>query len=196
MILFFDTETSGLPRKWNAPITQSSNWPRLVQIAWIVFNEEGERISKSDYIIKHENFLIPVEASNIHRITTDKALSEGKDLIEVLNKFNIEIDNCNILVAHNMNFDSKIIGAEMIRKNLTTNLFSKQLICTMEVSSAFCKIPGNYGYKWPKLSELYIKLFGEDFKEAHNASSDIEATAKCFWKLKELNIIKYSRTSP
>jgi DNA polymerase III alpha subunit (gram-positive type) len=95
-----------------------------------------------------------------------------------------------------MNFDSKIIGAEMIRKNLTTNLFSKQLICTMEVSSAFCKIPGNYGYKWPKLSELYIKLFGEDFKEAHNASSDIEATAKCFWKLKELNIIKYSRTSP
>ena len=114
----------------------------------------------------------------------------GKDLLVVLNALNREIDNSDILVAHNINFDSKIIGAEMIRRNLTTNLFAKRLVCTMESSTNFCQIPGDYGYKWPKLSELYIKLFGEDFQEAHNASADIEAAAKCFWKLKELNIIK------
>jgi DNA polymerase III alpha subunit (gram-positive type) len=189
MILFFDTETSGLPKNWRAPITDSSNWPRLVQIAWIVFNEEGERIYNEDNIIKPENFLIPEEASNIHGITTEIALAKGRDLIEVLQALNNKIDNSDILVAHNMNFDSRIIGAEMIRNNLSTNLFNKQLICTMEASTNFCALPSDYGYKWPKLSELHVKLFGENFQEAHNASVDIEATAKCFWKLKELNII-------
>jgi DNA polymerase III epsilon subunit-like protein len=189
MLLFFDTETTGLPKDWKAPITDINNWPRLVQIAWIVFNEDGERINNEDYIIKPEKFLIPEEASKVNGITTDIALTDGRDLLEVLCALNREIDNADILVAHNMNFDSKIIGAEMIRKKLTTNLFSKRLICTMEVSTNFCKIPSNYGYKWPKLSELHIKLFGEDFQEAHNASVDIQATAKCFWKLMELNII-------
>ncbi|MFA7288363.1 MAG: 3'-5' exonuclease [Melioribacteraceae bacterium] len=190
MILFFDTETTGLPINWNIPITDSSNWPRLVQIAWIVFNDIGERLNNENNIIKPENFLIPLEASNIHGVTTEKALSEGRDLIEVLNAFNCEIDNCDTLVAHNMNFDSKIIGAEMIRINLATNLFAKRLICTMETSTNFCKIYSNAGYKWPKLSELYFRLFGVDFQDAHDASADVEATAKCFWKLKELSIIK------
>ncbi|MBU1043159.1 MAG: 3'-5' exonuclease [Candidatus Omnitrophica bacterium] len=190
MILFFDTETSGLPRNWKAPISDGNNWPRLVQIAWIVFNEKGERIRTKDYIIKPEGFLIPAEAAKIHGISTEKAINDGKDLSAVLNEFNGEINSSDILVAHNINFDSKIIGAEMIRKEITTNLFSRKLVCTMESTTNFCKIPGLYGNKWPKLSELYMKLFGEDFEEAHNASADIEATAKCFWKLKEINIIK------
>ena len=89
-----------------------------------------------------------------------------------------------------MNFDSKIIGSELVRNKLPTSLFSKELFCTMIASKNFCEIPGKYGFKWPKLSELYIKLFGEDFEEAHNASADIEATAKCFWKLMDKNIIE------
>jgi len=190
MILFFDTETSGLPRNWKAPVTDGNNWPRLVQIAWIIFNDNGQRISTKDYIIKPEGFIIPEEASKIHGISTEKAIKDGKELSVVLNEFNKEIDNVDILVAHNINFDSKIVGAEMIRKEIKTNLFSKKLICTMESTTNFCQIPGLYGNKWPKLSELHVKLFGEDFEEAHNALVDIEATAKCFWKLKELNIIK------
>ena len=34
-LLFFDTETTGLPSDYNAPINNSHNWPRLVQISWI-----------------------------------------------------------------------------------------------------------------------------------------------------------------
>ena len=174
---------------WKAPIADGNNWPRLVQIAWIIFNENGERIRSKDYIIKPENFLIPEEASKIHGISTEKAMELGEDLLLVLNDLNNEINNSDILIAHNINFDSKIVGAEMIRKNLTTNLFAKRLVCTMESTTSFCQIPGLYGYKWPKLSELHIKLFNEDFQEAHNALADIEATAKCFWKLKELKLI-------
>ena len=59
----------------------------------------------------------------------------------------------------------------------------------MESTINFCAIKGPYGNKWPKLSELYYKLFRTDFKEAHNAIVDISATAKCFWELKRLGKI-------
>lgn len=35
--LFIDTETTGLPKEYDAPYTDIDNWPRLVQLAWIVF---------------------------------------------------------------------------------------------------------------------------------------------------------------
>ena len=59
----------------------------------------------------------------------------------------------------------------------------------MRESVNFCKIEGHNNYKWPTLSELHLKLFNKDFSEAHNASADIDACAKCFFKLKKMNII-------
>ena len=73
--------------------------------------------------------------------------------------------------------------------NLTTDFFNKSKLCTMKSSTGYCKIPGNYGYKWPKLSELHLKLFGEDFEEAHDASADINATEKCFWEMRKIGLI-------
>lgn len=189
MLLFFDTETTGLPKNWKAPITDSANWPRLVQIAWLVFKENGDRIDSNNFIIKPEGFSIPVDAARVHGITNSIALDKGVELIKVLNLFNQDINKVNTIVAHNLSFDLNVIGAEMFRKKINTDINYKQSICTMEASTNYCKIPGNYGFKWPKLSELHVKLFGIDFKEAHNASVDIEATTKCFWKLKELKII-------
>ena len=93
------------------------------------------------------------------------------------------------LVAHNMQFDEKIVGAEFIRNNIKNSLPSKERICTMLKSKEFCAIPGSYGLKWPTLSELHTKLFGRDFDNAHDAYSDITATANCFWELKKLRII-------
>ncbi len=126
----------------------------------------------------------------MHRITTERALKEGADLAEILEAFSQLINEANYLVAHNISFDEKIIGAEFYRKKIASNLDRIDKICTMQSTTNFCKIPGNYGYKWPKLQELHIKLFGEEIEEAHNAAADIDATVKCFWKLKELKIIK------
>jgi len=66
---------------------------------------------------------------------------------------------------------------------------SKNKICTMQSTTDYVAIPGNYGYKWPKLGELHQKLFGFGFEEAHNAAADINATAKCFWEAKRLGIL-------
>lgn len=189
MYLFFDTETTGLPKNWKAPVTDLNNWPRMIQIAWILCDTDGNRIESANFIIKPENFTIPVQASKIHGITTEKAIRDGVDLAQVLTKFNELVEEADFIVAHNISFDEMIVGAELIRKNIQSNFGRKRKLCTMKVSTNFCRIPGPYGYKWPKLSELHIKLFGEDFDEAHDAVVDINATEKCFWAMRKKGLI-------
>ncbi len=189
MYLFFDTETTGLPKSWKAPVSDLNNWPRLVQIAWLQYDDKGNKVSGKDYIIKPDGWTIPEEASRVHGISTERAEKEGVELKMVLDEFAKLIEESNYLVAHNMSFDEKIIGAEFLREGITNSLFQTERLCTMHASTKYCKLPGNYGYKWPKLSELHIKLFDVDFEEAHNASVDIEACAKCFWELKRRDII-------
>lgn len=189
MYLFFDTETNGLPRDWKAPVANLSNWPRLVQIAWILFDGEGNELGRNDHIIRPVGFTIPSDASSIHGITTERALSEGVDLRHVLDEFRMQLDLSRSLVAHNISFDEKIVGAEFLRSGMENLIPMKRHICTMQGSTDFCAIPGNYGYKWPKLEELHVKLFGRSFSEAHNAAADINATAKCFWELRRRGVI-------
>jgi len=189
MYLFFDTETTGLPRNWKAPVSDLSNWPRLVQLAWLHYDKDGNKIGGNNLIIKPDGFTIPSDASRIHGISFDRAMSEGVGLQGVLNDFQNLITQSTYLVAHNMSFDEKIVGAEFLRKNMTNSLAAKNKICTMEKSTNFCKLDGPYGYKWPKLSELHYKLFGTGFEEAHNAAVDINATAKCFWQMKKLGVL-------
>ncbi|MCF8465590.1 MAG: hypothetical protein K9G41_12155 [Flavobacteriales bacterium] len=187
--LFFDTETTGLPKNWKVPVSDTTNWPRLVQIAWVVTDDTGNILMESDYVIYPSDFTIPIDASKIHGITTELAKQNGVELNKVLIEFNSLLDEVDYVVAHNLDFDKKIIGAEFYRAEIETNLFEKIGICTMQSSTSYCALPGNYGYKWPTLSELHLKLFGETFVEAHNAVYDIKATRKCFWKLIDLEII-------
>ena len=189
MYLFFDTETTGLPRNYKAPVTDLNNWPRLVQLAWLFYDESGNKIAGNDIIIKPEGFTIPVESSRIHGISTERAMREGVSLTEVLQEFQLRIDQAEFLVAHNMSFDEKILGAEFLRCKMANPVPTKKQICTMQSTTNFCAINGPYGYKWPKLSELHYKLFQTGFDEAHNAAVDINATAKCFWELKRLQKI-------
>lgn len=190
MYLFFDTETTGLPINWNAPISDSSNWPRIVQIAWAHYNDKGKEIKSKTYIIKPENFFIPIESARVHGITTEIANEAGIELKAALNEFATAIKEAQYLIAHNISFDEKIVGAEYLRKNMQNNLQFIKKICTMESSVNFCKIPGNDKYKFPKLDELYFKLFNTHFSNAHNALVDVRACAKCFFELQKLGVIQ------
>lgn len=189
MYLFFDTETTGLPKSWKAPVTDLNNWPRLVQLAYLFYDESGKKITGGDVIIKPNGFTIPLESSKIHGITTERAEREGKPILEVLHDFQSLISEANYLVAHNMSFDEKIVGAEFLRNGMSDTVAAKNRICTMLSTTNFCQLVGPYGYKWPKLQELHYTLFREGFEEAHNAAVDIEITAKCFWELRRLGKI-------
>jgi len=188
--LFFDTETTGLPKNYNAAIEDLDNWPRLVQIAWLTYGQQGQELNTANYIIRPDGFEIPTQASDIHGITTARALLEGLALEKVMAEFITVLNACDFLVAHNMSYDIKIIEAECLRLGLTSELANKTTICTKELATDFCALEGKYGYKWPKLSELHIKLFDSDFEAAHDALVDVRATARCFWELKNLGVIK------
>lgn len=161
----------------------------MVQIAWILSDTSGNRIESEQYIIRPENFTIPPQVSKVHGITTERALNEGEDLETVLVTFNEYVEEAEYIVAHNLNFDEKILGAEFIRKEIKSDFHRKRRFCTMQASTNYCRLPGRYGYKWPRLSELHITLFGEDFEEAHDASVDIHATEKCFWEMRRIGVI-------
>jgi DNA polymerase III subunit epsilon len=188
--LFFDTETTGLPKNWKASYKDLNNWPRIVQIAWIIADINGRIIEQKNYIIKPNGFNIPEEAMKVHKISTQKALQQGQELGFVLNQFNDCVNKSDTIVAHNLSFDLNVIASEMFRFNIDSDIMDKEQICTMESTINYCKLPGNYGYKYPKLSELYQKLFYSDFDEAHDASVDIKATFKCFYELLKNKTIK------
>lgn len=190
MYLIFDTETSGLPRDRNAPVSDLNNWPRLVQIAWLQYDISEKQTSSRNYIIKPQGFTIPYDSAKIHGISTGRAINEGLSLRTVLNEFSKAINHSSFLVSHNMRFDEKVVGAEFLRENIPSRLFQITRICTMVSSTDFCQIPGPYGYKWPALSELHFVLFNTGYKEVHNAAMDVTVCAKCFFELKRLGVIR------
>ena len=187
--LFFDTETTGIPANYNAPMSDLKNWPRLVQIAWIACDEKGVVIESAEHIIQPNGFVIPKDATALHGISTEKAMREGKDLKGVLVPFAKLAKESKFLVGHNISFDINIVGAELIRTGVECVVQNKSSICTMKSTVNFCVLPGKFGYKWATLEELYFKLFGKSFLDAHSAMNDIKATKDCFFELKKLNII-------
>lgn len=187
--LFFDTETTGVPKDYKAPASNTNNWPRLVQLGWILTDETGNEISSGNEIIKPEGYVIPTDASRVHGITTEVALREGKPLKQVLQSFLKDAEGIKCFVGHNVSFDQKVVGAELYRLGIADTVSTARSLDTMVAATDYCKIPGVYGYKWPKLIELHRKLFGCDFEDAHDAMADITATKKCFFEMKRRGLI-------
>ncbi|MBU87181.1 MAG: DNA polymerase III subunit alpha [Flavobacteriaceae bacterium] len=186
MFLIFDTETTGLPKKWNAPISDVKNWPRCVQLAWQLHNNKGDLISNHSYLIIPKGFDIPYEAEKIHGISTDLANEIGKDIDEVLKLFITDFNKSGFLVGHNLKFDINILGAELYRLGYKIDITQKDVLDTCsDLTANVCEIPGGRGgkFKFPTLIEIYSTLFKDKFLEAHNASADVEATSRVFFEL-------------
>ncbi|QNL49447.1 DNA polymerase III subunit alpha [Olivibacter sp. SDN3] len=186
MYLIFDTETTGLPKRWDAPITDTDNWPRCIQIAWQLHDEMGNLVEHQDYLVKPDGFNIPYDAERIHGISTELALEQGMPLMDVLEKFNIALGKSTFVVGQNIGFDINIMGCELHRMSVANTLTEKPVLdtCT-EVTANLLQLPGGRGgkFKLPNLTELHEYLFGVPFAEAHNATADVEATARCFLEL-------------
>ena len=186
MYLIFDTETTGLPKSWNAPITDTDNWPRATQIAWQLHDELGNLVEHNDFLIKPDGFNIPYDAERIHGISTDLAQEQGIELSEGLALFNEALNKTKFIVGQNLAFDINIMGCEFHRLGVDNNLTELPVLdtCT-EHTAKMCQIPGGRGgkFKLPTLTELHQHLFGDGFGDAHNATADVEATTRCFLEL-------------
>lgn len=195
MYLFFDTETSGLPKDPTLSHTVLDNWPRLVQIAWVLCDDEKNVIEKKVYTVKPDGFVIPEGATKVHGISTEKALAEGLPIKEVLDLFVKALVKANYVIGHNIRFDRKVVAAELYRNlygsHLDEVLYAMHYRDTMHVAREYVKVPYNNkaGFKFPKLQEMYTGLFNKEFEHVHDATADILATAECFWKLDELGLV-------
>lgn len=189
--LVFDTETTGLPRSMSAPISDSSSWPHIVQISWITVKNRSIR-KREDHIIKPEGFRIPYESARIHGISDVYASSHGESLRMVLLDFLTDVELSNVIIGHNLEFDQKVVLAELHRLQMEDPFNEKKLICTMKQSVNYCAFPGRYvgRYRYPKLEELYKKLFDKRIRGGHNSMHDVEATYECYKELVSRGIIK------
>ena len=184
-ILFLDTETTGLPTNWKAPYDQ---WPRMVSLAFSMVRGD-EILGQNEYIIKPEGYEIPLEASNIHGITTEEAQAKGNDIQMVLIQLATMVELADLVVFHNSSFDTSIISGEQIRagwkpEELIHN--NPKIFCTKEKSTTILKIPSGRGgaWNWPSLAEL-CKFCGVENKGAHNALNDVIATKECYFYMVE-----------
>jgi DNA polymerase III epsilon subunit-like protein len=163
-----------------------------------------------DSIIKvPDGFIITEENAKIHGITTEISLAKGVDLLPVLKEFFADFDSADHIVGHNVSFDINMIKAELQRlimnssdKNLqdylTTINTSTKFYCTMQETIELCAIEmkDKYGRsykKFPKLVELYQKMFDVTPKNLHNSLNDVIVCLRCFIKLKyEIDIVERS----
>lgn len=175
--MYFDTETTGLPKCRDPAYKGPGNWPHLVSIAWIV----TKPVLKKEYFIIKPEWEIPDESTKIHGITQEQA-EKGHDLAYVMSKFMNDSRGLP-LIAHNMNFDyNVIVNACMWDLDWIQPQFGK-LICTMELTKPILKIPGVYGFKYPKLAEVYKYFFGFEPEGTHNSLRDTEILYEISQKL-------------
>jgi len=194
MKIIFDTETTGLPKNYNAPASDLNNWPRICQLSWIVIEDSYDgknHIEVGDFIIKPDGWVIPEEVSKIHGITQKMAEETGVPIKDALRAFIEAVRKVNTIIAHNISFDDKVVGAEIFRMSGNAEYWEslkagKKMICTMKSSINFCALPN---LKWPKLVELHQELFGTEFEGAHNALFDVLACAKCYQELVKIKVI-------
>lgn len=205
-ILFFDAETSGLLDDFDDMNKEDFefHFPKIVQLGWVIYDIDGNLIKEEEYIVKPNGYEIPIESTYIHGISTNYASNFGISLYSAIKKFYEDVLECDLTVAHNFEFDQKIIGYYLSRNGFDNILGYVPNICTMISTTEFCKIPfadlleenwNIQNYKYPSLEELYTKLFQRKARlgKFHGALEDSKITAKCFFQLIKNNEIKISK---
>lgn len=188
--LFFDVETTGLPSERNAHPSNLGVFEkcRVVSIAWCL-RDANTMYSKHYHVV--DPGLPPgqeIGASFIHGITREMVDEYGVRKNIVLDMFLNDLKRSTTLIAHNMTFDINVVASELYRLDRKVDaeiLLHSDTMCTMKSTTDIVRLPSKYGrsYKWPKLSELYKFLFGQEFENQHNALADVDALVKCFYEL-------------
>lgn len=189
-VIVYDTETTGLPPyQWNyntrrrEPATPSlvEQWAgcRIVQMAWAVFERDGTPVEEQCHLVRPDGFQVPPQATAIHGISHAQAAAEGIDVRDVLRAFAASLQGCSVMVAHNISFDTHVVQAEMHRAGMAEEaerVASTPPFCTMKAGT----LPG---HKWPKLVELYERLFHEKPAISHRADADVEQCARIYFEM-------------
>lgn len=195
--LFVDTETTGIPKDYDGDVYDADNWPRVVQLAWMLVDEDGKLVSDDCSIVKNKG-VVPKRTEEVHGISTERMRAEGVPPKDAYKKLMDAIACAEYVIIHNVDFDKPVIAADMLRhkmNDLAEKFLSQAFYCTMKNGVDICRLPGYHGeYKYPKLVELFGKLYLDDSSVSigglHSADADVLVTYRCFMKMKEKGYAK------
>ncbi len=178
--LFVDTETSGLPKNWQAPYG-SKGWPYVVQIAWIIFSADGTEIKKENHYIKNIDFKIKKSAQKIHHITAEFLEQKGEDKRNVMMKLAADLKKYQpLIVGHFVELDIHMINSAFFRLSMDNPIKDLPKFCTMKASAKYVLNPS---FEYLKLNRFYKTLFNRRPENLHNALGDSILCAEVFFEL-------------
>lgn len=192
-ILYFDTETTGLPN--SREVLNHHSQPHITQLG-LMLEVDGHDALTIDALVKPNGWEISPKASELTGITLDMCEKDGIPIADAVEMFVIAAENADLIVCHNTSFDQKLMAIEYLRlqpqRKAYDVLCGKPSLCTMKVSTPICRIgkkDGRVGYKWPKLEEAIRFFFDEQLENAHSAIVDIIATRRVFYELNALGYL-------
>jgi len=186
-LLFIDTETSGLPKKWDLPYSDNDNWPYAVQVAWVIFTRNGKEIKKENFYVNDDDFEITPAAYRIHGISREFLLQHGESREKILKVLAADLMLYRpLVVGHYMQLDFQVLGADFYRIGLENPLKNFPTFCTMQATAKYVSSPKS---KYLRLDRLFYILFYTDLKNQHQALADAQATAACFFEMVKLGDI-------
>jgi DNA polymerase-3 subunit epsilon len=180
-LLFIDTETTGIPKRWNLPYSETDNWPSAVQVSWIVYDESGREIKRENFYVD-EDLEISKPSFKVHKISREFLSQNGKARKFVLQKLSEDIQQYHPLITgHFTEFDIHTLSSDFYRAGLQNPFQQSHFYCTMIKSKDYILNPEVY---YLRLSQLYDFLFNEKMERSHDAEIDAEMTAKCFFEIR------------
>jgi DNA polymerase III subunit alpha len=195
LAVVFDTETSGLPNRGAGPHLKDPC--RIVQIAWQLVDLDASETSvvaeASSVVLPTGEWEMSPDAEKTHHLTFSHVCQQGAPLSIVLRDlgFWAHLATADMIVAHNMHFDRSALLSEFQRspeefpETQIKAFLQKRAFCTMKSTTKLLRLPFPKGrvsstdFKWPKLLELHMFLFGVGFDGAHDAREDVRATVRC-----------------
>ena len=199
-VLYFDTETNGLPKNRGGSDTDINNHPALLEIAWQIL-ENGVVLKRRSAIVKPDPAMVwNVESAGIHKLDKDYVYNHGVAAVDILREFRDDCADCQTLISHNLAFDLPVVKCAYRRiwSDEQFEWLPPQQICTMKATIAVCKLPfpnSKYppragDYKQPRMLELHKFLFGDEGTFAvHTAAGDVECLVKCAQELVRRNLL-------
>ena len=208
--LVFDVETTGLiPRSKKGIVTKMEDNPYIIQLSYAIYDVYERRIIRTfdTYVKLPEKIIISDFITNLTGISNDICEKKGLPILEVIEEFYRAYIECDGIVAHNIDFDEKMIKIEIERNrekiidriphclSIFNYMYEKikniERFCTMKKSSHLCNleivIEGKPKMKkFPKLIELFGILFENEPepKNLHNSMIDVLVCLKCFMKIR------------
>lgn len=202
IVLFLDTETTGLPEGRNTSIYDTHKWPYVIQLSYIIFDTDKKEVVHTfdSVICLNEDVCISDKSISMHGITRERSREEGVSMKNSLIELNDNLSSVDLIVGHNISFDKKVMIVENIRHKIYSLFPKRKIFCTMKEYKGFCDIKKEGGdgvcyVKYPTLCELYEKIYDNKPKNLHNSYVDVLVCARCYMQMEYgVDILNESET--